>query len=177
MTVWVVRAGRAGKNECFVLEKGVAAIGKEPLADLSGVESREAMYELCKETFPEEKPRTVISWAGQIWAFRTSIQLGELVMLPLQNRFEVAIGQVTRSYEYRADWPPDVRHTRRVDWIWRDVPRTAFDPDIQGSLKVRLAVYRIQRNQAEARIRAVLEGRARPEQALWIQQSLMCGDC
>lgn len=159
MSVWLVRAGRHGEREYLALEKGLAVIGWGELPDLSPIKSREELAELCREIFPGVKPMTISNWVGQIWAFRERIQIGNLVVLPLKSRSAVAIGKVTGPYEYHPDLPEDARHTRSVDWIRKDIPRTAFDRDILYSFGALMTVCQIQRHQAEERIRALLEGR------------------
>ena len=159
MAVWLVRAGRHGERENFVLENDVVAIGWIELPDLSQVKSREALQKICEETYPDEKPKTLINWVSQIWPFLAVVQEGDLVVLPLKKRSAVAIGRVTGPYQYRSDFPEDARHTRPVTWIRKDIPRSAFDQDILYTLGAFMTVCRVQRHNAEERIKAVLEGR------------------
>lgn len=162
MTVWMVRAGEHGEHEDFVLEKGVAAIRWIELGDLSGVHSREELQALCEKVYPDAKPNTIVNWVRQLWAFRARIQVGDLVVLPLKTRAAIAIGRVAGLYTYRPDFPEGARHTRPVEWLKTDIPRTAFDQDLLYSLGARMTVCQIQRNQAEERIRAMLEGTPPP---------------
>jgi len=69
---------------------------------------------------------------------------------------------VTGDYKYRPDSPPDARHTRNVEWIQQDIPRSRFDQDLLYSLGAFMTVCRIQRNNAEERIKAILEGKSPP---------------
>jgi len=160
MTLWLTRAGRNGEGENLALNEGLAVISWGELPDLSTVKSRDELAEICHRTYPEAKPNTVSNWAGQIWAFRERIQMGHLVVLPLKTRNAVAIGKVTGPYQYRPDLPEDARHTRHVDWMRKDIPRSAFDQDILYSLGSLMTVCQIQRNRAEERIQAMLEGHA-----------------
>ena len=160
MTVWVVRAGRNGEGEDLALDKGMAVIGWGELPDFSKVKSREELAEVCRQVYPEAKPMTVSNWVGQFWTFRERIHVGDLVVLPLKTRNAVAIGKVIGPYQYRPDLPDDAHHVRRVDWMRKDIPRSAFDQDTLFSLGLRPTVYQIQRNQAEERIQAMLEGHA-----------------
>ncbi len=162
MAVWLVRAGRSGEREEFALEHGVAVIGWDELPDLSGVSSREEIEELLREAHPGDKPNRLRNWAAQIWTFVGRIQPGDLVVLPLKHRSAIAVGRVTGSYEYRPENPPGARHVRPVEWIRDDLPRTAFDQDLLYSLGAFLTVCQIKRNNAEERIRAIVEGKAPP---------------
>ena len=162
MAVWLVRAGRDGSREDFVLENGVAAIGFDELPDLSDVKTRAELESLFRAAHPQDHPGRIANYVGQVWAFLQGIQNGDLVALPLKRRAAVAIGRVTGGYRYRADWNPGVRHTRPVEWLMQDIPRNAFDQDLLYSLGAFMTVCRIQRNNAEARIRALLEGKRAP---------------
>jgi restriction system protein len=158
MAVWLVRAGRHGEREEAALEKGMAVIGWDELPDLSPIKSREALTQLLKDTYPDQGPNALANWNGQLWAFRDRIQKGDLVVLPLKRRSAIAIGQVTGEYSYQAQGT-DGYHTRPVKWLKTDIPRTTFDQDLLYSFGAFMTVCQISRNNAEVRIKEVLEGK------------------
>jgi restriction system protein len=162
MAVWVVRAGRHGEREQFALDNSLAVIGWDELPDLGPISGREQLEQLCRRTYPQEKPNTVTNWVAQIWAFRDRIQVGDLIVLPLKTRSAIAIARATGPYQYRADSSANVRHTRPVEWLNKEIPRSAFGQDILYSFGAFLTVCQVQRNQAEQRIRAVLAGKPAP---------------
>jgi restriction system protein len=162
MTLWVVRAGRHGENEAMALDRGVVTIGWVLLPDLSSASSKEAVDVLVRDKHPDEKPGTLVQWTGQVWAFLSKIAIGDLVALPLKSRAAVAIGRVTGPYTYLADASVDARHARAVEWLRTDIPRSDFDQDILYSLGSTLTVFRVSRNNAEARVKAMLEGKVLP---------------
>jgi restriction system protein len=160
MAVWMVRAGKTGERENLALEENLAVIGWEAMPNLQGrVQSRDDVLALCQETYPEAKLNTLRNWAAQLWAFYQRIQKGDIITLPLKTQSAIAFGRVVSGYEYRSDLPEDTRHTRRVTWLRKDVPRSALDADLLYSLGAFLTVCQIQRNNAEARIKALLEGK------------------
>lgn len=159
MAVWVVRAGGRGQNEDLALDNGLVVIGWTELGDLSKVKSQEELKELCTEAYPDVKPNAIRAWAGQLWNFRERIQIGELVILPLKTRSAIAVGTVKGKYKYRPNLPVDARHTREVKWLRDDIPRSAFDQDLLYSFGAYLTVGQVRRDNAEERIKAVLEGR------------------
>src|SRR5207245_11210582 len=105
---------------------------------------------------------SIRSWVNQIWTFAKHIQLGHLIILPLKTRSAIAIGRVTGPYAYRPDLPGNARHTHKVEWIRDDLPRSDFDIDLLHSLGAFLTVCQIKRNDAEQRIRGLLEGKRIP---------------
>jgi len=165
MALWLIRAGKGGAHAATALEQGLAGIGWTELGDLSDVTSREQLEALYREQFPDAHAVSIGLGIGQVWAFRSRVQTGDLVGLPIPARSVIAIGKVTGGYEYRPDLPDDLRHTRRVDWVRPDVPRSAFDQDLLQSFGSLLTLAQIQRNNAEERIRAMVEGRTPPATA------------
>jgi restriction system protein len=158
MAIWLVRAGKHGEREEEALTEGLAVVGWEELGDLSKGVTRDEFAEMVRETYPSDGQNTVTNWIGQLWAFRERIQVGDLIVLPLKRRSAIAIGRCTGPYQYRADL--EDHHVRPVQWLRTDLPRSAFDQDILYSLGAFLTVCQITRNNAEERIRAILENRA-----------------
>lgn len=158
MAVWLVRAGSHGEQEQIALENRVVTIGWNELPDLLPIQTREDLADLYRQINPNESLRKVANAVGQVWAFRGRIQVGDLVVLPLKSRSAIAIGKVTGPYCFRSDLGESVRHTRNVEWIRTDLPRTAFDQDILFSFGAFMTVCQITRNNAEERIRTVLGG-------------------
>ncbi len=154
MALWVVRAGRHGEQEAVALEKGVVCHGWNELPDYSACQSREALKALYKKMLPMERDKQVFSGAGQTWRFAHDIKRGDLVALPLKAQAAIALGRVTGDYEYR-ELAPNVRHTRKVKWI-KTIPRAAFDQDILNIFGSTLTVFQAERNDAEARVEAML---------------------
>jgi restriction system protein len=159
MGLWLVRAGKHGEQEDKVIEKNIAAIGWLKLPDLSSIKSREELKTLYERTYPDTKKMVVINNVAQVWAFINRIKEGDLVVLPLKRRAAIAIGKVTGPYEYRTDITDDIRHTRPIKWIKTDLPRTAFSQDLLYSFGAYMTVCQISRNDAEERVRKILEGK------------------
>ncbi|MET4734903.1 restriction system protein [Thalassospira sp. MBR-102] len=159
MTVWVARAGRYGERENLALEEGRAFIGWGELGDLSKISSREEVLERVEQTYPDLKLGTARNHAGQVFNFVKSFEIGDIFALPLKTRPAIAFGKVAGDYEYIAENPEDARHSRRIDWIGEPIPRSAFEQNILYSFGSALTVFRVMKNNAEERIKAVLSGK------------------
>lgn len=161
MTLWLVRAGKKGEQEALTLRENVVVIGWPQLPDLAKVQDREELRTLMRAMTPGAKEARISNEVGQVWSFlrrfrtRQNGSEGDLVILPLKTRAAVAVGEVVGEYAYREDFPQGARHTRTVRWIRKDIPRSAFDQDLLFSLGAYMTVCRIQRNDAENRIRAI----------------------
>ncbi len=156
VTLWLVRAGKAGEKEHVAIRNKAAIIGWEALPDLSCCLDREDLLTLLREAYPAERRKTLTSWQHQIWPIRDTMQVGDLVALPLKSRPMIAFGNVSGTYRHRTDLPGGAQHTRPVEWL-AQVPRSEFDPDMLFSFGAFMTVCRIARNDAEPRIRAILK--------------------
>jgi restriction system protein len=161
MALWLVRAGEHGEQEQAALQHGVAVIGWNELRDLSGIKTREELLQLLEQTYPEKK-KALPNWTGQIWAFLKRIEVNDLVVLPLKTQSAIAVGKVTGGYAYQTGLAPGVNHTRQVRWLRMDIPKTAFQQDLLYSFGAFMTVCQIKRNNAEARVHAILDGRPAP---------------
>jgi restriction system protein len=162
MSVWLARAGRNGEHENFALENGLAVIGWDELPDLAQIDSREKLSDQMQRAYPEEGKGAISNYVGQVWAFRSRIEKGDFIVLPLKTRSMIAIGRCTGAYKYEPENPAAARHTRAVEWIREDIPREAFGKDLLYSFGAFMTVCQVKRNNAENRIRAVLEGKEDP---------------
>ena len=163
MTIWVARAGKYGERENLALEEGRAFIGWPELGDLSKHKSRDEIQKLLEEAYPDDvKLGTVKNHAAQIFNFQKSMQVGDMFALPLKTRHAIAFGKVAGEYEYLADNPEDVRHSRKIEWMKGEpISRSEFDQDILYSFGSALTVFRVIKNDAEERVKAVIAGKGK----------------
>lgn len=159
MAVWVVKPGSMAERAQRCLEHGVVAIGWEELGDLSTIPSKDRLRELYKKTYPDAPEGRVANNVGQIWAFRDKMKAGDLVVMPIKTRSEVATGTLEANYAFVQEYGADMQHIHRVKWLRTDTPRTAFDQDLLYSFGAFMTVCQVTRDEAEARIRAVITGR------------------
>jgi restriction system protein len=156
MSLWMVRAGRHGEQEDGALREGVVTIGWKDLPNLSGIKNKEKLEEVYVKTYPDAKKNTVANEVGQIWTFMSRIKKGDLVALPLKKQAVIAIGKVEDDwYEYK-ELAENVNHIRKVKWI-KNIPRTAFDQDLLYSFGAFMTVCEIKRNEAERRVKELLQ--------------------
>jgi restriction system protein len=145
----------------------MALIGFRNVPSLADATSYEDVQQIVKAAMPEAKPRAVGNFAGQLWAFAVAMKVGDIVVLPRKLTSQIAIGRVTGGYEYR-QIGSEHRHTRGVEWLRPDVPRSAFEQDLLYSFGAFMTVCNISRNDGERRIKAVLNGKPDPGPSLTI---------
>lgn len=162
MAIWLIRAGRNGEHENFALENNIAVIGWGDLPDLSEIKSRDELKSLLQKIYSGEygKEGRLNNHAGQIWAFKETIQKGNIIILPLKTRGTIAIGKISGDYKYNAQNPQGAKHTRKVEWLRDDVPRASFTQKLLYSFGAFMTVCKIERDNAESQINACLKGKA-----------------
>lgn len=161
MAVWLVRAGSKGEGEAVCLESGRAIIGFDEIPELSAATDWDGVRTIVAAAEPTASAYKIGNKAGQLWAFALAMQTGDLVALPRKRVGKIAIGRVTGPYSYVAT-EDGTHHTRPVQWIKTDIPRSQFGQDLLNSLGAAMTVCEIKRNDAETRIRAVLDGKRDP---------------
>jgi restriction system protein len=160
MALWVVRAGRRGEQQETALNERLVCHAWNELPDYSGYKSKEELRQLYVQTYPQESEKQVISGLGQVWRFAREIQKGDLVALPLRTESSFAFGRVTGDYQYKLV-ASNVMHIRRVEWL-KTVPRSRFPKDILFSMNSALTLFKVTRNDAENRVRAILDAPSPP---------------
>jgi restriction system protein len=164
MAVWLVRAGSVGEYEDkFISERRVYVTWDLLDVDLGGFTQREQVLAALAERYPEAKPKTLVNWSSQVWPFAQRMQAGDLVVMPLKTQPVVYIGELVGSYQFESEGPEPFFHWRGVRWIGEAIPRSHFSQDLLYSFGAFMTICRIQRNNAEARIRSMASNRWQPE--------------
>lgn len=155
---WVIRAGRLGERDQWALENGFSGGGWKEVSDLTGCTTREAIGEVVRTSFPGASDGKINNFTGQLWALRSRINAGDILVMPLKTTKQIAIGRVTSGYEFHPDESdPNRRHVVRVDWKRTDVPRTAIKQDLLFTLGSAMSIFAPSKNSAVARLGHVLE--------------------
>lgn len=155
---WVVRAGRDGQQEQANLDTGTATIGWN-IGDLAAAASREDVRALLDAAQPDDTPGRRANHTGQVWAFRSLINPGDLVLMPSKLRpGYIYLGRCTGSYRYAADEAdPQRRHQLPVEWQDEPVSKSAIKDDLLYSLNAIMTVFNPTRNNAGDRVLALFE--------------------
>jgi restriction system protein len=162
MPIWVTRAGKHGEAEAFALSNNVVVAGWDDVPDLSNLKERDELLPLLINVYSDEAENTLKNWETQLWAFVRRIKPGDIAILPRKRTSTVAFGLITGTYRYVDNAQQGGYHQLPVDWIKTDLPRQAIDGDLRYSIGGAMTVFQVSRNNAEARIRALLEGRVPP---------------
>jgi restriction system protein len=160
MAFWGVRAGKYGEGENFALENQCVVVGWDDMPDLATFPSWEALKEGIRATYPGISDKLVSNWAGQLWSFSKEIKKGDLIALPRKGTGTIAFGEATGVYSFDPDASPNVKHRQGVKWIDVGLARSRVDEDILFSLGSTLTVFQVRRDEAEQRVRLLLDNKA-----------------
>ena len=160
MALWVVRCGGDGSFEQEALAQNIVGIGWGKIGDISKLETREEIQAIYSKNHSEESAKSQQNQIAQIFAFKSRIQKGDTVALPLKNSASIAFGKIKGDYKFSSEAHGFVKHQRSVEWI-KEIPRSAMDQDLLFSFGAFLTVFQVKRNDAELRVQALLSG-ARP---------------
>jgi restriction system protein len=129
--------------------------------------SREDVVKVVEATWPGASEGKRNNFTGQLWALRSRIRPGDLLVMPLKTTKQIAFGRVTSGYQYRADEPDaDRRHVVTVDWQRVDLPRAAVKQDLLFTLGSAMSIFAPSKNNAIARLEHLLSHGSDPGNAV-----------
>ena len=166
MTLWLVRGGKGGEFEQRFLDDSAIYVTWQSMdIDLSALEDRQKLTAFFQEDDPEISPAAARNFTGQIWPFAHDMSPGDWVVLPSKRSSRVLhFAEITGDYQFDISAPTYFKHKRNVKWFAMDVPKDRFDQDLKYSFGAFMTICRIQRNDAEKRVRAMAanDWRSRP---------------
>jgi len=164
MAVWLIRAGSHGEYELkFIQENRVYVTWHNLDVDLAKLGERVELTDAMTQRYPDAKVKTIANWVSQVWPFAQEIKKGDLVVLPLKTQRAIQIGEVTGDYHFEPGGQAPFFHWRPVKWIGEAIPRAHFGKDLLNTFGAFMTICRVQRNNAEARIRAMRANGWSPE--------------
>jgi restriction system protein len=171
MAVWLIRGGSHGEYEQKFLQENRVYVTWEGLAtDLTILHDRKALFTIMVPLYPNAKTKAIQNYVGQVWPFAHEIKKGDLVVLPLKTQRTIQIGEVTGDYHFESDGPDPFFHWRQVKWIAEGLPRTHFGKDLLNTFGAFMTICRVQKNNAEARIKSMQANGWKPETIASITQ-------
>ncbi len=143
--LYCVRA-EFGTYTKYFIEGNYVAIGWLPRTDLSAIASREELYPLYRNEYPNDTSNVVIGQqVGQIARFMLEMKAGDYVITPAQNTEFIYYGIVQENAYYFADGSDGCPylHRKRVKWHREPVQRSQFSVPFQKSIRSSLTVFYI----------------------------------
>ena len=159
MALWLVRGGRNGEHEQrFLGDNRIYATPKEFKVDFATLATKDKFRAALEKTYPEFPKGKISNYLGQLWQFAQEMRVGDLVAMPLKRKAEIAFGEIRSDYEFREAGMVPYWHSRKVKWLNEGVPRSLFDQDLLYSFGAFMTICKVDRNDAEARVRKLATG-------------------
>lgn len=156
MALWLYRAGKIGQFETkFIEDKAIYCTWDGLDWNMSKYDDRDVFKEMMRQTYPDICEGTLNSWTGQVWAFSHRMMVGDIIALPRKIKRAIQFGEVLSDYSYNHEEEIVFRHSRKIKWL-KEIPRENVDKDILFSLGASQTICKIERNNAEQRIREQL---------------------
>jgi restriction system protein len=156
MALWLVRAGAHGEFEDkFVEDKKLYLTWDDLQLNLKQLPAREDLVNKLGELYTNDSLSRRRNHASQLWPFAHSMQVGDWVVLPRKTDRSICIAEITGDYVFNAKAESPFFHSRAVKWIKMGVARAHFGQDLLNSFGAFMTVCRIERNDAERRVRAM----------------------
>ncbi|MGE4579276.1 MAG: restriction endonuclease [Desulfuromonadales bacterium] len=156
MALWLVRAGERGEYENKFLEENKIYLTWDHLnRDLRPLTSRDELRTVLQEVYPGIGIGRLINNSGQIFAFSQRMSIGDWIVVPSKHRPVIHFAEITGAYSYESNAEDPFFHHRDIEWIAKDIPRSNFDQDLLYSFGAFMTICKIQRNDAESRIRSM----------------------
>src|SRR5437868_5984223 len=140
--VWMIRAGQGGYLAEEFGNKNIVAIGWSQLGDLTNLRSREEIWDLCRKTYPKDKPGKVITSVSVLHRFRNVIQKGDGVVTYNPNNREYLVGEITSDYRFDPNAISEHPNIRSVTWQSR-VSRDALPSSTRNMLGSIITLFAI----------------------------------
>ena len=156
MSLWVVRAGRRGEQQETALKEHLVCHAWNELPDYSSCRTKTELKKLYTHSYPQDNEKQIISGLSQVWRFAHEILKGDVVALPLRTESAFAFGRIIGDYQY-SQVAANVMHIRKVEWL-KTIPRSTFPKDILFSMNSALTLFKVTRNDAEARVDKIING-------------------
>ena len=164
MTLWLIRAGSRGEHEQKFLDEGRVYVAWDGLnTDLLQLADRKSLIQAMELRYPDEKPKALINWSSQVWPFGHEMTAGDWVVMPSKIQSGLYFGELKGAYHYEPGGPDPYFHWREIDWFSGLIPRSVFPQDLLYSFGAFLTICKVQRNDAEARVRVMAARQWRPE--------------
>lgn len=164
MAAWLIRAGAYGNYELkFLQERRVYVTWDNLNVDIGKLARRDDLARAMEERYPDSKPKAITNWVSQVWPFAKEMKKSDFVVMPLKSQRAIQIGEITGDYHFEPKGPNPFYHWRPVQWLGEAVPRANFGQDLLHTFGAFLTICRVQRNNAEARLRAMRDSGWKPE--------------
>jgi hypothetical protein len=148
--MWVIRAGSRAEFATQFEQLSIVAIGWADMGDLGAYRDRTQLKARLQQIDPNQTPQQIAAAAGQIFTFVRTVQVGDMVLTPLEGGREIFVGTVIGEYQYDPDrMSNEYPHIRKVRWLGK-INRAQVSLSFSNALRSPRAIYNVDKHIPEA---------------------------
>ena len=122
MAVWILHQKLNAEEEAHIHNRGYVVLPFDHLPDLSSVSSEGKCRQLMAALHPDDPPESITLKSDRIWRMAAGLHKEDMIAVPLKNREEIALAQVTGGYRYQPEEGGSDIHLMPVTWYPKNVP-------------------------------------------------------
>ena len=126
MTIWVLRQEFTPEEEAHIFERTDLFLPFGNLPDLTHVTTPQEARQLLKVLYPNDPPEAITRRLDRFWEKFTSLQLDDLVVVPLPALKQVVLAEISGPYHYRVGDDGGDVHMIPVRWYSKRIPMRKF---------------------------------------------------
>ena len=139
--VWVCRPGKEGIYFSLFCESNRIYLAWEGYkTDLSPYKTLKDFRNLVITEKNPKASTSISNWACQLYYFCIDMQVGDYVMIPNKRSQKYLLAKICGDYEFRKD--DILQHSRKIDILVKDIPRSDFSKSTQYSLGAFRTVFK-----------------------------------
>lgn len=143
MPIWVCRTGLNGQHEKTFFENECICFTREDYNfDLAKCEKEEIINHIIKLN-PDAARTTISNTWSQIDIFANKMSVGDIVIIPKKNSFDISVAIVESKYLFDKDKDFPLNHSRKIKVLAKNIATTSFPQDIRYSLGAFRTVFGI----------------------------------
>jgi restriction system protein len=113
---WMVRAQEGGRLFELFKQKSVVRIGWTDIGSLESLTTRDQIAAAVAEQWPDWRSQKISMSAGQLYRFRSEIQIGDRVITYDPGRRTYLCGTISGNYRFDITFGEDAYNIRPVKW-------------------------------------------------------------
>lgn len=142
--MWVIRAGQGAKYfEKFNKQKRVYIPWSGYHTDLRNYDSREQFQSLVAKEKQTNNRTSISNWYGQLIPFVKEMSTGDYVMIPSNRSQKYTLATISGDYEYDPNEKDGLYHSRAIDIVREDIPKSIFSQSIIYTLGTFRTIFKV----------------------------------
>lgn len=144
--MWVCRPGQQGKYYDMFLEQNRIFLAWEGYRqDLSRMRTRDEFKALVVAEKNPDARTTISNWSGQLYSFCVEMQPGDYVLIPSRSSRTYVLAKIIGDYHYEGG--TKLPHSRAIEIIRKEIPRSSFQQSTQYSLGTFRTVFKVKQEE------------------------------